>query len=266
MIFEGDGVLGLVVVGLIGLVVGSFLTVLVDRLLFNQNWISDRSRCPNCQKKIAPYDLIPIISWLILKARCRKCQEPISWQYPVIELSTFIVFVSIYAFWPKPLENTGDWLELSFFLVAIGGLISLAIADFRYFLLPDKIARKVGVFVAAGVGVMAGFQPNLFPPALISCLFFAGVMLFVHHVSNGKMALGDVKLSFTLGLLIADWKLIFVVIGLASILGLILAVGVGLTKKQSLQLKTALPFGPPLIAATVVVFVAQGSINSFLGF
>ena len=258
--------LGLVVVVFVGLAVGSFLTTFVDRLLFRQNWISDRSRCPHCRKTINSYDLIPIVSWLILRAKCRRCQESISWEYPAIEASTCLSLTLVYVLWPIPLENTGDWLELSFWLATVCGLISLAIADFRYFLLPDKIARWVGAFIAAGVGVMAGFEPQILLSSLISCLSCGGLLLFIHYLSKGKMALGDVKLSFSLGLLIGDWKLALVGVGLSSFVGLALGVGIGLIRGQSLNLKTVIPFGPALIAGTVIAFLSQDKIHSFLMF
>ena len=106
-----------------------------------------RSMCPHCHHELAPKDLVPIVSWLMLGGKCRYCSKPISIEYPAIELLTGLLFVISYAFWPYGFGSS--WLVVWFitWLIVLIGLIALAIYDIKWMLLPDKIVFKLYLVV-----------------------------------------------------------------------------------------------------------------------
>ncbi|EKE02487.1 MAG: Peptidase A24A protein [uncultured bacterium] len=120
----------LVVTGIVGLVIGSFLNVVALRLLCDESFVFPPSRCPNCKKSIAWYDNIPVLSYFLLRAKCRNCKESISIQYPIVELATGILFVAVvYVF--------GLTLNTLFLLVLVCGLVIITITDIREKLIFD---------------------------------------------------------------------------------------------------------------------------------
>src|SRR3990167_681571 len=135
-----------VLVVLLGLVAGSFVNAWVWRRrqleIKKQNRlsvVSGRSQCPDCGHQLSAKDLVPVISWLWLRGRCRYCKKPISRQYPIVELLTAAVFVLSYYYWPGGVETIGDWLSLSLWLLSLIGLVALAVYDSRWLILPNQI-------------------------------------------------------------------------------------------------------------------------------
>jgi prepilin signal peptidase PulO-like enzyme (type II secretory pathway) len=258
----------------LGLCFGSFVNALVWRLHeqtkpHKKRAASDkelsiskgRSMCPHCTHVLAWYDLLPVISWLSLRGHCRYCHKPISWQYPLVELSTAGLFVASYVWWPLELDSKGVWL-LTVWLTSLIMLMALLVYDIRWMLLPNKIVFPLIVVATAGVlGEVVLFNGGVHDLLMaIAALAIAGGIFYgLFQVSSGKwIGGGDVKLGFALGLLIGQPTQAFLMLFLASILGLIFSLPTVLVKHSSLSKK--IPFGPFLISATIIVVLFGQSI------
>src|SRR4051812_40657220 len=121
----------------LGLCLGSFINALIWRLHENKDWVKGRSQCPNCGHVLAAKDLIPVLSWLALRGRCRYCGRTISKQYPVVELLTGVAFAASYLYWPETLSESGQKLLLITWLTSLVGLMALLVYDFKWMLLPN---------------------------------------------------------------------------------------------------------------------------------
>ena len=240
----------IVLVGIIGLVIGSFINAVVWRIHEKRTIGNDRSICPNCHHVLAPIDLIPVLSWIFLKARCRYCHKPISWQYPLVELLTAILFgYSYFVFQPTGYLSL---IQFVIWLYVLGSLIVLAVYDLRWMILPNIV-----IFPAVGVtfvgllinfGVSHNTHALLFP--ILAALCVGGVFAAFALVANGKlMGFGDVKLVILMGLYLGFQKL-----GLALFVGFDSAAIVGLALLATRLRKRTdhIPFGPFLAAGTIV--------------
>lgn len=254
----------------LGLALGSFVNALVWRLheqdqarkskVKSQNLsiINGRSICPNCRHVLAWYDLIPLISWLILRARCRYCQKPISIQYPLVELAAGLVFAGSYIWWPQTVHLNGQWLLLSAWLAAFVGLLALAVYDLRWMLLPNKILYPALLVAVAGrIAYIAAYEPR---PAHALALWLgavivsSGIFWILYITSKGQwIGFGDVRLGLVTGTLLADPYKALLMIFLASLIGSLAAVP-DLIKRQK-TLASRLPYGPFLITAAAVCVV-----------
>src|SRR5436853_1187475 len=121
---------------IVGLVVGSFLNVVVHRVPRGESIVTPRSRCPGCETQISPRDNIPVVSWLVLRGRCRHCRQPISARYPLLELGTAVLFGAVAA-------RFGADAALPAYVVLAGGLIALAAIDLEHRTLPNRILYPV---------------------------------------------------------------------------------------------------------------------------
>ena len=215
---------------ILGLLVGSFLNVLIYRLPRELPFVRGRSRCPHCDLVLAWYDLVPVVSYVMLLGRCRYCKKSISLQYPLVELTSALFFV----FAPSI-----AWLVvLEIFLV-------LAVIDLQHLVIPDELlVVLIAVSVAMGI---AWHQANL-----ISALGAGGFFLTLWLVSRGKwIGFGDVKLGALLGLLFGFPGTGIVIYGGVIIGGV---VSVSLLVLRKANRKTAVPLGTFLaIAATVYI-------------
>src|SRR5262245_33007691 len=130
-----------IILTLLGLCLGSFVNALVWRIheAHKGNKISiftGRSQCPHCHHQLAAKDLVPVLSWLIIRGRCRYCGQPISKQYPLVELAMVAVFIVSYAYWPGGFYGTGAWVLLISWMAVSVGLLALLIYDLKWMLLP----------------------------------------------------------------------------------------------------------------------------------
>lgn len=262
---------------LLGLCFGSFINALVWRLyqqdLPKKKRVASteklsiskgRSMCPHCQHTLAWYDLLPVVSWLSLRGKCRYCQKPIGWQYPIVEISTALLFVTSYAWWPYQFNDKGIWL-FAVWLISLVGLMALIVYDIKWMLLPNKIVFPLTVVAVVGVlGDTLFFDGGVHSLLMaLSALAIAGGIFYVlFQISNGKwIGGGDVKLGFALGLLLPGPAEAFLMLFFASILGLLFSLPVVVLKKTSLSSK--IPFGPFLIAATVITKLFGTSLISW---
>ncbi|MGZ6004595.1 MAG: prepilin peptidase [Candidatus Saccharimonadales bacterium] len=237
---------------ILGLCAGSFVNAFVWRLHKRKDWVNERSVCVHCGHQLAANDLIPVLSWLWLRGKCRYCHKPISAQYPLVELLMTALFAGSYAYWPLIFNHRGTTLFV-FWLIFLVAFVALAIYDLRWFLLPDKI-----VFPVIGLAVLQAVVLIIFGPPLkeILAIFFAtliggGVFYVIFQLSQGKwIGGGDVKLGFLLGLVLADGGLMVLTIFLASLLGSLVTIPLIITGRA--DKKTRIPFGPFLIMAAII--------------
>ena len=237
---------------LFGLTLGSFVNAFVWRLKHKKDWVRGRSECPHCGHQLGALDLIPVLSWVLLKGRCRYCHKKIE-DSPLVELILPILFVVSYLFWPVSLSGAG-LIEFVFWLVFLVWFLALAVYDLRWFILPNKV-----VFPLIGLAVLQTVTLSVYLMrveviihALIGAAVVAGIFYLLFQISKGTwIGGGDVKLGIVLGLLAGGLLESFLLLFIASLAGMIAALP--LILKGQAHRKTQLPFGPFLIIGLVVV-------------
>ena len=244
-----------VLVALTGLVVGSFLNVVIWRVPRGESIISPPSHCPGCGRPVRPRDNIPVVSWLLLRGRCRDCGEPISRRYPLVEAGTAVVFVLLAL-------RIGLEPELVAFLYlgAIG--VALALIDIDVKRLPNVIVLPS--YVVAGVLLaVAAFVDGAWEDLLRSALAMAalyGFYFLLALVYPRGMGFGDVKLAGVLGLYLGWLGWAEVVTG--GFLGFLFG-GVGgvlLIAARRAGRKSMIPFGPYMLAGAFVAILWGGAL------
>ena len=229
----------LVAVGLFGLVIGSFLNVVIVRVPEGRSLWRPRSACPRCGAQLAWHDNIPVLSFLLLHSRCRSCRAPISWRYPVVEIANALALVSAYvAFGP-----TAEFLVAGALLAAL--IVVMAI-DLQLQLIPDVITIP-GIVVGLLANIVTGHVSWL--ESLIGIVGAGGLFLLIILVSGGGMGGGDMKLAAMLGAFLG-WKALLVALFVAIVLGGVVAVAL-LTLRLRGR-KDPVPFGPFLAVGGVM--------------
>ncbi len=250
-----------VVFAVIGLAVGSFLNVLVWRVPRKESVARPRSHCPRCDAELAGRDLVPVVSWLALRGRCRSCSARISARYPLLELSCAALFAATAV-------RFGFDYPLAAYLVLGGALLALSAIDFGHKLLPSKIIFPTGYAVALLLllAALAEAEPRRIVWSAIGAAGSFALFFALHVVSPNGMAYGDVRLSFVLGMAVGWLGLglvplfLFVAFLTSAVVGLLYAV---VTRKG---LKASIPFGPFLaLGAEVAIFVGQPLLDAYLG-
>jgi prepilin signal peptidase PulO-like enzyme (type II secretory pathway) len=243
-------ILTMIFVVAIGLVVGSFLNVVILRLHAGRDFVKGRSACPGCGHELGTLELIPVVSWVGLRGRCKHCRKPISIQYPLVELLTAIVFALAYLH--TSITSYGDLAVFVLWLYILGSLIVLAVYDLKWYLLPDKVLLPL-IVPATAIIIASSLQSRslhvLWGP-LAAALLFGGAFYAVAALSRGKwMGGGDIKLAFVMGLLLGLQKTalaMMIAFDTAAVVGLVL---IALRRKKRSDM---IPFGPFLILGTVV--------------
>lgn len=241
------------IVFLAGIMFGSFINAFVWRLHKKKNWVSERSICPHCKHVLAPKDLVPVLSWLALRGKCRYCKKPIE-DTPLVELLTGALFAVSYIFWPFDWSVLG-WLAFISWLACLVLLISLLIYDLKWMLLPNKLVIAATVTGIINIGFIAGIQGASYVlGALAGGAIIVGLFWLLFEVSKGKwIGGGDVKLAFILGALAGTPYRAVLLVFIASVLGTIVSLPLLASKK--LKATAKIPFGPFLIAATIIVYL-----------
>ena len=237
----------LVVCGVLGLVVGSFLNVVVWRVPRHESIVSPGSHCPSCDAELGAIENIPVFSWVVLRGRCRHCGNRISVRYPLVELLTA-------ALWLGLAQRFGATWELPPYLVLAAGLVALSLIDLDHFLLPNRVLYPTG-FLMAGLFVIPALvdsQGNDYARGVFGGAAAFAVFFVIHVVSPRGMGFGDVRLSFVLGFALGwlSWGHVYLGLFLGFLLGavvgtLLIAVGVRTRKDH-------VPFGPFLAAGAMV--------------
>jgi leader peptidase (prepilin peptidase) / N-methyltransferase len=218
-----------------GLVIGSFLNVVISRVPERRSLIHPGSTCPGCGAAIAWHDNIPILSFLALRGRCRACAAQISWRYPVVEAVTSALFAAAaLRFGPTP-----DAVVAAALLAV---LVALTAIDLEHQLIPDVISLP-GIAAGALANLATGRVP--WRESLIGIVVGGGVFLVIILASGGGMGAGDMKLGAMLGAFLG-WKVVLLSVLLAVVLGGLLAVT--LIASGARGRKDPIPFGPFLAA------------------
>ena len=265
--------IGYIIAGVFGAIIGSFLNVVIHRVPLEESVVFPNSRCPSCGAVIAFYDNIPVISWMLLRAKCRGCKQPISFRYPAVELLTAALFVAV-------ARHDGPTAALVFDLIFVSALLALIFIDAEHMILPNVITYPGIVFaVVARVAIpyLTGTLHFDDLPSL-SQGAFAGMPIWVTSLAGAvigaligggslwlmgwtweklrgieAMGLGDVKMMFMVGAYLG-WRLtiltIFVGVLSGSIIGVLL-----MARQRERNMQMLLPFG---------IFLGLGAIASIL--
>lgn len=229
----------------LGAAVGSFLNVVIYRLPRGQSLVRPGSACPTCGHALGALDLVPILSFLLLGAKCRYCRAAISWQYPLIEALTGISFaLLLWRHGPGP-----EWAIFALYAIL---LIAIAGIDLREMIIPDVLSLP-GICL----GLLAGFARGAALDALLGAAVGGGLLLIVYFsalflLKKEGLGLGDAKLLAMIGAFLG-WQGVLFTIFLASIAGSI--VGLGLMALGRLRRGEPMPFGPFIAAAGLALAI-----------
>jgi leader peptidase (prepilin peptidase) / N-methyltransferase len=234
---------------ILGSIVGSFLNVCIYRMPRNESIVFPASHCPGCQKPILWYDNIPLLSFLVLKARCRFCKTRISWQYPVVELLTALVFLFFF-------NHFGLTWKLPVYLVLASGLVAATFIDIGHRIIPDEIS--VG-------GIAVGLLFSFFFPAmhhtashwqslfysLVGALIGGGIIFLMGVIGDWifkkeSIGGGDVKLLAAIGTFLG-WQKVLLAFFVAPLFGAVVGIIIKIKTKESI-----IPYGPFLSLAGLI--------------
>lgn len=244
----------IIVLALLGVCLGSFANAAVWRIKVKKDIVHDRSECVHCHHKLSALDLIPVLSWVFLRGRCRYCRKRISAQYPIVEIAVMLYFVVSYVVWPVELTTTHAIIDFSLWLSYGVGLAILFVYDLKWYLLPDKVVWPLiglGAIAFVNRGIANGLNIQQWIVELVlSVVSIAGVYYVLHVVSKGKwVGFGDVKIGLFMGLAIG-WQAALVCLLLANLIGCLIVIpGLVLGK---LRRDSRIPFGPLLIAGFII--------------
>ena len=245
--------LAAVIAFVFGAVLGSFLNVVIWRLPRGESLVSPPSRCPSCGAPVKPYDNIPILSWLLLRGRCRNCGARISARYPLVELLTAVLMALVPVF-----LGADEDVWIGFALVLI--LVPLTFIDLDHRILPNKITYPA---VVVAIVLVAIFETGDLPEHLIAgAAAFAFLFAAAWFYPKG-MGVGDVKLAGVMGLFLG--RNVAPALLVAFLLGTIVGIGVMARKGVAAGRKTAIPFGPFLAAGALVgLYVGDEIVDWYL--
>jgi leader peptidase (prepilin peptidase) / N-methyltransferase len=224
----------------LGLIVGSFLNVVAYRLPRGESLLHPRSRCPGCEAPIAPYDNVPVLSWLVLRGRCRRCGTRISARYPLVELATAALYAAV-------VVAKDDPVEIALGLLLVTALVPITLIDLDLRLIPNRITLPAAVAaVVAGVVLDIGFVPE----QLIAGAAAGGFFLLAAMAYPRGMGMGDVKLAGVLGLCLGRAVAPAIFAGLLA--GVLVGAAIIARKGAREGRKTAVPFGPFLALGAIL--------------
>jgi len=243
----------LFIVFLFGLIVGSFLNAVLYRLEVGGSLVRERSRCPKCGHILSWYELFPILSFLAQGGKCRKCKKRISLQYPIVELTTGILFLAIFLKFQgltSMLTFEGVGLDVFYGFIIISFLVLIFVFDLKHYIIPNVAVYSL---------ISVAFVYDLYNYDIISLKYYflaaiiaSGFFLFLYLVSSGKwIGFGDVKYGIFMGLFLG-WPNILLGLFVAYVSGAL--VGLLLLSIKKKNFKSEVPFGPFLIFGTLIAF------------
>ena len=263
-LFDGAGAGAALIVAVLGLLIGSFLNVVIYRVPRGESVVTPRSRCPGCEREIAARDNIPVLSWLLLRGRCRWCREPISIRYPLVEAANAIL-------WLLMLWRFGVSWDLPAYLYFASVGLALSMIDFDTKRLPNRITLPsyvvMGILLllpAVAEGDLAAYGRAWLGAGALFAFYF--VIVFIYPAGMG---LGDVKLAGVIGLALGwlGWGELLVGGFLGFLLGAL--AGVTLMVVGRAGRRSALPFGPSMVAGALLAVLwgdwAWSAYSSLLG-
>lgn len=217
-----------------GLLLGSFLNVVAYRLPRGESLAMPASHCTSCETPIKPYDNIPVLSWLVLRGRCRACREPVSWRYPLVEGVTGVLLVAVVL---AKGADSDVWLGLALVLM----LVPVTLIDIDHRIIPNKL-MLLGTVVS--IGLVLATRPESLTEHLIAAAGAGGFLLLAALAYPAGMGMGDVKLAAVLGLFLGRSvgpAMLFALIA-GSVVGAAIIARMGVKEGR----KTGIPFGPYL--------------------
>lgn len=250
---------------ILGITSGSFINAFVWRLKINAgvepserdkdlSILTGRSMCPNCRHRLGVFDLIPIVSWIFLRGKCRYCHQKISIQYPVVEISTGLLSLAYLFFWPYRLLQMNNIISFFLALVILYGLVALALYDIKWYVLPTKIIYWlffIGIIFQLLI-LHGNYDRAILLNIILGTIIGGGLFYLLYIISSGKwIGGGDIRLGFLLGFLLGSLTNSILLIFFASVFGTILSFLLILFKKSTI--KSLVPFGPFLIISYIVI-------------
>jgi len=249
----------IILIFILGLTVGSFSNVCIYRIPRNQSIIFPASRCPKCNSNISPKDNIPLLSYILLKGRCRNCKNKISIQYPVVELLTGLIYLIIYLAY-------GLTVQTLIYIILSSALINIAFIDLKEQIVPDVISLP---------GIVIGFIVSFFVPyisfinsslgilaggGIILIIGLAGSLIFKKEAMGG----GDVKLAGMIGAFLG-WRYIIILLFLGFFIGAVAGIILILAKIKNRE--DTIPFGPFIVLGSFITLLWGEKILSwYIGF
>jgi prepilin signal peptidase PulO-like enzyme (type II secretory pathway) len=256
----------------VGMAFGSFIDAITWRIHTKRNFVSDRSECEHCHHKLGVWDLIPVVSWVLLKGKCRYCGHPISKLSPIVELAMGLLFLLSFLVWPFGFETWQGVALFGLWLVYLVMLGILLVYDLRWMLLPDVIVIPLIALGLIDAGLRVSFATEAgiqmyASHVVLGVAAMAGVYWALYTFSKGKwVGYGDVKLAIFMGVVLG-WEKTLLVLMLANVIGLLVVLP-GLFSRK-LTAKSHVPFGPFMIIAFVIAglfgdAIIEWYLNSFV--
>lgn len=251
-------IVAVVLVGLIGLAVGSFLNVVIYRAPRGESIVRPRSHCPRCGSEIAARDNVPLVSWVLLRAKCRHCGEAISARYPLVELATALLFLA--ATWRLGLS----W-SLPAYLAWLAGLLALALVDLELLKLPRSIVY-VTLLLTSALLVLASAASHDWRRLLVGIVAATAwfILFFAMNFASPRiLGFGDVRLAPLLGVALGWLGVGHVIVGffLANLIGSI--VGLSLIAAGKMKRDQPIPYGVFLALGAVLAFFAGSALATW---
>jgi leader peptidase (prepilin peptidase) / N-methyltransferase len=237
-----------------GLLIGSFLNVVIWRLPRGESLLRPASHCPHCDAPVKPYDNVPVVSWLLLRGRCRNCGAPISARYPAVELATAVLWVAV-------VVGRDGTLDIVLGLLLVTALVPITMIDLDLRIIPNAITLPAAVAaVLAAVIIDVGFLPE----QLIAGAAAGGFFLLAAILYPRGMGMGDVKLAAVLGLYLG--RAVAPAVFIALIAGVLVGAVIIARKGATAGRRTAVPFGPFLaLGGVIALFAGQSLVDAYLG-
>jgi leader peptidase (prepilin peptidase)/N-methyltransferase len=241
------------VIGAFGMLIGSFLNVVAWRLPRGESLVRPGSRCPGCETPIRPYDNVPVLSWLILRGRCRACGVKISPRYPAVEAATAVLYAAVAV-------GRHGALDIALGLLLVTALVPITLIDLDLRLIPNAITLPAAVAALLAAVVL---EPGFLPEQLIAGTAAGGFFLLAALVHPRGMGMGDVKLAGMLGLYLGRAVAPALLVALVS--GVLVGAIIIARKGAHEGRRTAVPFGPFLaLGGLVALFAGDALVDAYL--
>lgn len=255
------------VIFIVGLLIGSFLNVVILRMNTGRSIATGRSKCARCSRVLAWYELIPVLSFLGLRGKCRSCKLPISFQYPLVELTSALAFIVLFSRIVLPHFFSGSaWITFLGALIAAALLLIIVVYDARHSIIPDTMVYPLILLGLISILWRWILVPSYLPgQAVVEGLLVAAPFFLLWFLSKGRlMGFGDVKLALALGWLLGTTLALagfLVAFWIGGICGVFL-----LAVSRTHKLRSEIPFAPFLILGVAVVYFFNLSLTSFFPF
>jgi leader peptidase (prepilin peptidase) / N-methyltransferase len=236
-----------------GLIVGSFLNVVAYRLPRGESLVHPRSRCPSCGTQLRALDNIPVVSWLALRGRCHHCGAPVSARYPLVELTTGVLYAAV-------VVTQDDAVRIVLGLLLVTALVPITLIDLDHRIIPNRITGPAAI---AALIAIAALDADFLVEAAIAAVAGGGFFFVAAILYPRGMGMGDVKLAGLLGLYLG--RAVAPAILIALIAGVVLGAAIIARKGAKEGRKTAVPFGPFLaLGGMLAFFVGDELVDAYL--